>query len=76
MLPPVLVEGICSLSVGSDRLCLSVVWIMDEDAVVHSEWFGRSVVCLKKEVSVEQAQVFIYVFGKNLSNQKPAVKFF
>uniref|UniRef100_A0A0N4V7R2 RNB domain-containing protein n=1 Tax=Enterobius vermicularis TaxID=51028 RepID=A0A0N4V7R2_ENTVE len=56
MLPPVLVEGICSLSVGSDRLCLSVVWIMDEDAVVHSEWFGRSVVCLKKEVSVEQAQ--------------------
>lgn len=59
MLPQVLVEEICSLNAGSERLCLSVIWKMDKNASVCSKWFGRSIVRLSSEVSLEQAQAIV-----------------
>jgi ribonuclease R len=44
MLPERLSNGICSLNPNEDRLCVSVIFTLDKDGNVTSEWFGRTVI--------------------------------
>ncbi|GAX84362.1 hypothetical protein CEUSTIGMA_g11784.t1 [Chlamydomonas eustigma] len=45
MLPPLLCEELCSLNPGVERFAFSVVWELDPQGVVLSQWFGRSLIC-------------------------------
>jgi exoribonuclease R len=57
MLPAVLSEELCSLNQDVDRLAFSVVWKMDDQGNVHSEWFGRSVIRSCAKLSYDEANV-------------------
>uniref|UniRef100_A0A158R444 RNB domain-containing protein n=1 Tax=Syphacia muris TaxID=451379 RepID=A0A158R444_9BILA len=70
MLPDILVNEICSLCVGSERLCLSVVWNFDEDGMVCNKWFGRSIICLKREVPFENIKVILEQFNNTESVER------
>jgi DIS3-like exonuclease 2 len=41
MLPRLLCEQLCSLNPGEERFAFSLVWELDEDGNVLSEWAGR-----------------------------------
>lgn len=56
MLPEKLSNGICSLSAGSDKLCFSAVFEMDENAEIKKKWFGKTIICSKRRFTYEEAQ--------------------
>uniref|UniRef100_A0A0N5AWI3 RNB domain-containing protein n=1 Tax=Syphacia muris TaxID=451379 RepID=A0A0N5AWI3_9BILA len=59
MLPNVLSEKLCSLISGTDRLAMSVVWKIDDDANVYDEWVGRSVIHNCCQLSYDLVQEMI-----------------
>lgn len=61
MLPRVLCENLCSLNANVDRLAFSVVWTLDADANILSEWFGRTVIRSCGKLSYGHAQEVIEV---------------
>lgn len=74
MLPRLLCEKLCSLNPGEDKLTFSVIWIMDEDAVIRSTRFTRSVIrsCIK--LSYQMAQDMIdYPDKKWTHGQLPVI---
>lgn len=56
MLPEKLSNGVCSLRPNEDKLCFSAVFVMDEQARVHQEWFGKTVIHSDRRFSYEQVQ--------------------
>lgn len=59
MLPEVLSNQLCSLRPNEDKLCYSAVFDMDDQAKVHHEWFGRTVINSNKRFTYEEAQTII-----------------
>ncbi len=59
MLPEILSNELCSLKPNEDKLCFSAVFEMDEDAVVKSSWFGRTVIHSDRRYAYEDAQEVI-----------------
>jgi ribonuclease R len=59
MLPERLSNGVCSLRPDEDKFCFSAVFIVDADAVVHDQWFGRTVIRSTRRFSYEEAQQVI-----------------
>lgn len=59
MLPEKLSNGVCSLRPGEDKLCFSVVVVMDEHAKVHDTWFGKTVIFSDKRFHYDEAQAVI-----------------
>jgi len=59
MLPERLSNGLCSLRPNEDKLCFSAVFELDEKAIIHSEWFGRTVIHSDKRFAYEEAQEII-----------------
>ncbi|MDD3280247.1 MAG: ribonuclease R [Bacteroidales bacterium] len=59
MLPEKLSNGICSLSPNSDKLCFSAVFVLDEKAKVHKQWFGRTVINSDHRFNYEEVQQII-----------------
>ena len=57
MLPEVLSNDLCSLVQGEDRLVMSCVLEIDDEGVVHNEWYGRSLINSHRRYSYEDAQV-------------------
>jgi ribonuclease R len=57
MLPEVLSNDLCSLVQGQDRLVMSCVLELDNDGIVHNEWYGRSVINSHRRYSYEDAQI-------------------
>ena len=59
MLPRTLCEKLCSLNANEEKLTFSVVWIIDRNANIIEEWFGRTIIksCIK--LSYELAQDMI-----------------
>jgi len=57
MLPEVLSEIQCSLRAGSDRLAVSVIFLLDPNSleILHT-WYGRTVIQSSYEIPYEQAQ--------------------
>lgn len=56
MLPENLSNNLCSLRPDEDKLCFSVVVVLDENANIKKEWYGRTVICSQKRFSYEEAQ--------------------
>ncbi|HCC06458.1 TPA: ribonuclease R [Candidatus Nomurabacteria bacterium] len=57
MLPEVLSNDLCSLVQGQDRLVMSCVLELDDEGVVHNEWYGRSLINSHRRYSYEDAQI-------------------
>ncbi len=56
MLPEVLSNDLCSLVPNKDRLTMSAVFVIDKNAKVKSEWFGKTVIHSQKRFSYEEAE--------------------
>ncbi|MHB8860364.1 MAG: ribonuclease R [Minisyncoccota bacterium] len=56
MLPEILSTDLCSLNPDQDRLAVSAVFTLDNDANVVSEWFGETVIHSDKRFTYENAQ--------------------
>lgn len=59
MLPEKLSNELCSLKPNEDKLCFSAVFEMDEQGVIHHEWFGKTVIHSDKRFTYEEAQEVI-----------------
>ncbi|MEE2801376.1 MAG: ribonuclease R [Bacteroidota bacterium] len=59
MLPEVLSNGVCSLNPHEDKLCFSAVFELDDKAVIHNQWFGRTVIHSDQRFAYEEAQHII-----------------
>lgn len=59
MLPAVLSNDLCSLRPHEDRLTMSTVFMLDKNARVQSEWFGRTVIHSQKRFTYEEAEAVI-----------------
>lgn len=59
MLPEKLSNNVCSLRPNEDKLCYSAVFVMDEQANVLEEWFGRTIINSDKRFTYEEAQQVI-----------------
>ncbi len=60
MLPEILSNDLCSLVPNKDRLTMSAVFVVDKNAKVKSEWFGRTVIHSQKRFTYEEAEVSIH----------------
>jgi len=56
MLPETLSNDLCSLVPHKDRLTMSAVFVIDKNARVMSEWYGRTVIHSKKRFTYEEAE--------------------
>ena len=59
MLPEALSNNLCSLRPNEDKLCYSAVFDLDDNAKVHKEWFGHTVINSNKRFNYEEAQQII-----------------
>lgn len=59
MLPENISNVLCSLRPKEEKLCFSAVFEMDENAQVHSRWFGRTIIFSDRRFTYEQAQEVI-----------------
>ncbi|MBA3649176.1 MAG: ribonuclease R [Chitinophagales bacterium] len=55
MLPEKLSNGVCSLSPEADKLCFSVVVVMDENGEVKDQWMGKTIIHSNRRFSYEGA---------------------
>ena len=56
MLPEKLSNGVCSLRPNEDKLCFSAVFQLDDNSIVHQEWFGRTIIHSDRRFAYEEAQ--------------------
>ena len=56
MLPEILSNDLCSLVPNKDRLTMSAVFVIDKNAKIKSEWFGRTVIHSRKRFTYEEAE--------------------
>ncbi|HVB19879.1 MAG TPA: ribonuclease R [Candidatus Paceibacterota bacterium] len=56
MLPEVLSNDLCSLKQDEDRLAVSAVFTLDNNANIINEWFGETVIHSDKRFTYENAQ--------------------
>jgi len=56
MLPEILSNDLCSLVPHKDRLTMSAVFVLDKNANVKSEWYGRTVIHSQKRFTYEEAE--------------------
>ena len=59
MLPEILSNDLCSLNPDEDKYTFSAIFKIDKNAVVHHEWFGRTVIHSDKRFTYEEAQEVI-----------------
>ena len=67
MLPEALSNNLCSLRPHEDKLCYSAVFDLDDNAKVHKEWFGHTVINSDRRFDYEQAQQIIETGEGDLS---------
>lgn len=67
MLPEALCNNLCSLRPREDKLCYSAVFDLDDNAKVHKEWFGHSIINSDRRFNYEEAQQVIETGEGDLS---------
>lgn len=67
MLPEALCNNLCSLRPHEDKLCYSAVFDLDDNAKVHKEWFGHSIINSDRRFNYEEAQQVIETGEGDLS---------
>lgn len=55
MLPEELSNDLCSLVPNKDRLTMSAVFVIDKNAKVKSEWYGKTIIHSQKRFTYEEA---------------------
>ncbi len=68
MLPEALSNNLCSLRPHEDKLCYSAVFDLDDNAKVHKEWFGHTVIHSDRRFNYEEAQQIIDTGEGDLSD--------
>lgn len=68
MLPEVLSNNLCSLRPNEDKLCYSAVFDLDDQAKVHKEWFGHTIINSNRRFNYEEAQTIIETGQGDLSD--------
>ncbi|WP_027378641.1 ribonuclease R [Chryseobacterium daeguense] len=56
MLPEVLSNDVCSLRPNEDKFTFSAVFELDDNAKIHKQWFGRTVIHSDRRFTYEEAQ--------------------
>lgn len=56
MLPEILSNDLCSLVPNKDRLTMSAVFILNKNAKVLNEWYGRTVIHSQRRFTYEEAE--------------------
>ncbi len=56
MLPHALSDDLCSLKQGVDRLAFSAIFIMDSEANILNEWFGRTIINSNKRFTYKEVE--------------------
>ncbi|MEK7143335.1 MAG: ribonuclease R [Patescibacteria group bacterium] len=56
MLPEAISNDLCSLNPDEDKLTMSAVFVLDQNARVLEEWFGKTIIHSSKRFSYEEAQ--------------------
>jgi len=56
MLPERISNEICSLRPNEDKLTFSAIFLLDDEAKVHKQWFGRTVIHSDRRFAYEEAQ--------------------
>lgn len=59
MLPEKLSNMVCSLRPNEDKLCFSAVFIMNENADLLEEWFGKTIINSNRRYNYEEVQAMI-----------------
>ena len=59
MLPEKLSNGVCSLRPHEEKLCFSAVFQLDDNSMIHHEWFGRTIIYSDRRFAYEEAQQVI-----------------
>lgn len=59
MLPEVLSNNLCSLRPHEDKLCFSAVFDLDDNAKVHKEWFGHTIINSDRRFNYDEVQGII-----------------
>lgn len=59
MLPEVLSNFLCSLRPNEEKLCFSAVFQLDDEAQIHNQWFGKTIIKSDKRFSYEDVQLII-----------------
>src|SRR6202000_1947591 len=59
MLPERLSNGLCSLRPKEDKLCFSAVFVMDENAFIKEEWYGKTIIHSNRRFTYEEVQEII-----------------
>jgi ribonuclease R len=69
MLPERLSNGVCSLRPNEDKLCFSAIFELDEQANIHNQWFGKTVIHSDRRFAYEEAQEIIETGEGDYSNE-------
>lgn len=59
MLPERLSNNLCSLRPNEDKLCFSAVFVLDNQAHVKEQWFGKTIIHSDRRFTYEEAQEII-----------------
>lgn len=59
MLPEVLSNFVCSLRPHEEKYCFSAVFQLDDEALIHDQWFGKTVIYSDRRFSYEEVQEII-----------------
>ncbi|MBX3165436.1 MAG: ribonuclease R [Bacteroidetes bacterium] len=59
MLPEMLSNFVCSLRPQEEKLCFSAVFQLDDDAQIHHQWFGKTVIYSDRRFTYEEVQTII-----------------
>jgi ribonuclease R len=69
MLPEKLSNKVCSLRPNEEKLCFSSVFTLDDEANVHDEWYGRTVIRSDRRFNYKEAQHIIDTGKGDLSDE-------
>ncbi|MEK7175437.1 MAG: ribonuclease R [Patescibacteria group bacterium] len=71
MLPEILSNDLCSLMPNQERLTMSAVFLMDKNAKIKEEWFGKTVINSQKRLDYEEADKIIASKVTQIQNTTP-----
>jgi len=74
MLPEKLSNGVCSLRPHETKLTYSAIFELDDEANIHNQWIGRTVIFSDHRFSYEAAQEIITGNESNSPYQEPLTK--
>lgn len=73
MLPEVLSNNLCSLNPNENRLAVSAVFVLDQDANVKSKWFGETVIHSDRRFTYEDAQEVLDTGAGDMKDELTAI---